>query len=111
VHCSLIDLANYAAFHLAGARGETELLKSESFEKLHTSHGDDYGLGWVVLEREWAGGRALMHNGSNTMFYVVVWLAPGRDCAVIVATNVGADAAFAACDEAAGKLIREYLPE
>jgi CubicO group peptidase (beta-lactamase class C family) len=113
VHCSLPDLAKYVAFHMAGKRGESKLLKTETFEKLHAPVGaDDYALGWIVLERKWAGGRALMHNGSNTMFYVVVWMAPERNCAVIVATNIGGvDAAFAGCDEAAGKLIEQYFPK
>ncbi len=112
VHCSLSDLAKYAVFHLAGERGEGNLLQAASFEKLHTPvGGDHYALGWVVLEREWAGGRALMHNGSNTMFYIVVWMAPERNRAVIVATNFGGNRAFAGCDEAAGKLIRRFFPE
>ncbi|MCL4179706.1 MAG: beta-lactamase family protein [Verrucomicrobia bacterium] len=112
VHCSLADLAEYATFHMAGEQGSSELLNAESFKKLHTSAGDDYGLGWIVLERKWAGGRALMHNGSNTMFYVVLWMAPERNCAVVVATNVGSvNAAFAGCDEAAGKLIEHFFPK
>ena len=111
VHCSVGDLAKYAAFHMAGERGESKLLKAESFKKLHTVAvgNDDYALGWMVLERSWAGGRALMHNGSNTMFYVVVWMAPDKNCAVIVASNVGVDEAFAGCDEAAWKLIQQYF--
>jgi CubicO group peptidase (beta-lactamase class C family) len=113
VHCSLPDLAKYVALHLAGQRGESDLLQGETFKKLHAPvGGDDYALGWVVLERGWAGGRALMHNGSNTMFYIVVWMAPERNRAVIVATNVGSvDAAFAGCDEAAGKLIEQFFPK
>lgn len=112
VHCSLPDLAQYVVFHLAGEQGGSELLKAQSFKKLHTPAGDDYALGWVVLEREWAGGRALMHNGSNTMFYIVVWMAPERNCAVIVATNVGSvNVAFSGCDEAAGKLIQQFFPK
>lgn len=111
VHCSLGDLAKYVAFHLEGARGGTNLLRAEMFKKLHTPAGDDYALGWVVLERGWAGGRVLMHNGSNTMFYVVVWIAPERNSAVIVATNVGVDLAFKGCDEAAVNLIREFFPK
>ena len=111
VHCSLPDLARYVAFHVAGEQDPSELLNAESFKKLHTSAGDDYALGWVVLEREWAGGRALMHNGSNTMFYVVVWMAPDRNSAVIVATNVGVNAAFAGCDEVASKLIDQFFPK
>jgi CubicO group peptidase (beta-lactamase class C family) len=111
VHCSVPDLAAYAAFHMAGERGGSKLLKADSFKKLHTSAGDDYALGWVVLKRQWAGDRALMHNGSNTMFYVVVWMAPDLNCAVIVATNTGSDEAFGGCDEAASKLIKEFFPK
>jgi CubicO group peptidase (beta-lactamase class C family) len=109
VHCSLGDLAKYAVFHMAGERGQSKLLKAETFKKLHEPVGDDYALGWIVFKRKWAGGRALMHNGSNTMFYVVVWMAPEKNCAVIVASNVGVGEAAAGCDEAAGKLINEYL--
>ncbi|PYK60642.1 MAG: hypothetical protein DME21_11180 [Verrucomicrobia bacterium] len=111
VHCSMGDLAKYAAFHMAGERGESKLLKAESFKKLHTAvaDNDDYALGWMVLKRAWANGRALMHNGSNTMFYVVVWMAPEKNCAVIVASNVGVDEAFKGCDEVAGKLIDQYF--
>ena len=43
------------------------------------------------------------------MFYVVVWMAPAKNCAVIVATNIGVDAAAAGCDEAVGKLIGEFF--
>jgi CubicO group peptidase (beta-lactamase class C family) len=113
VHCSLGDLAKYAAFHMAGERGKSELLKAESFKKLHTAvaDNDDYALGWMVRKRAWANGRALMHNGSNTMFYVVVWMAPEKNCAVIVASNIGVDEAFEGCDEAAGKLIKQFFPK
>ena len=80
VHCSVGDLAKYAAFHMAGERGESKLLTAASFKKLHTivAGNEDYALGWMVLKRSWANGRALMHNGSNTMFYVVVWMAPEK---------------------------------
>jgi CubicO group peptidase (beta-lactamase class C family) len=111
VHCSMGDLAKYAAFHMAGERGESKLLKAESFKKLHTAIADnnDYALGWKVLKRSWANGRALSHNGSNTMFYVIVWMAPEKNCAVIVASNIGVDEASEGCDEAASKLIDQYF--
>jgi len=113
VHCSMGDLAKYAAFHMAGERGESDLLKAESFKKLHTiaAGNDNYALGWLLLKRSWANGRALMHNGSNTMFYVVVWMALEKNCAVVVATNVGVSAGFKGCDEVAGNLIRQYFGE
>ncbi len=111
VHCSIGDLAKYAAFQMAGERGKSEILNAASFKKLHTAVADNegYALGWMVLPRSWANGRALMHNGSNTMFYVVVWLAPDKNCAVVVASNTGADQAFMGCDELAGKLIKQYF--
>jgi CubicO group peptidase (beta-lactamase class C family) len=111
VHCSVGDLAKYAAFHVGGERGKSKWLKAESFKKLHTAVADnhDYALGWMVRKRRWANGRALMHNGSNTMFYVVVWMAPEKDCAVIVASNIGVEVAFEGCDEVAGKLIDQYF--
>ena len=109
VHCSVGDLAKYAAFHMAGERGEGKLLKTETFRKLHEAVGGQYALGWMVLPRGWAKGNALMHNGSNTMFYVVVWIAPNRNFAVVVATNSGAANAFNACDKAASELIQQYL--
>ena len=116
VHCSLMDLAKFAAFHLAGDKGNGRLLKPESFKKLHTgwvrvaASGDDrYAMGWIVTARDWAGGTALMHTGSNTMWFTTVWLAPKKDFAVITVTNIGGDQAAKATDEAAWKLIQEIL--
>lgn len=110
VHCSLGDLASYLILHLQGARGAATLLQPETFKKLHAPvPGQDYALGWLGVERGWAGGTALTHAGSNTMFYVVIWIALKRDFAVAVATNVGGSRAERGCDETAWKLIQEYL--
>lgn len=110
VHCSIGDLAKYAAFHLKGARGEGELLKPETFRKLHTAiPGQEYALGWGIAERDWAGGVALTHTGSNTMFFAVIWIASKKDFAVAVATNVRGEKAEKGCDQTAWKLIQEFL--
>lgn len=117
VHCSLDDLARYTMFHL-GRTGST-LLKPETLARLHDpaeTAGDDrasadYACGWVVLKRGWAGGTALMHNGSNTMWYVVMWLAPERNFSVIAAANIFAGGADQACDEAASAMILKWLPK
>ncbi|MHC1762753.1 MAG: hypothetical protein AB9869_00395 [Verrucomicrobiia bacterium] len=99
----------YAMFHL-GRRQGGGLLKPESLAKLHTPpQGGDYALGWAVAERRWAGGKALSHAGSNTMWYLVMWLAPEKSFAVIVGTNVGGFEAARGCDEAAGAEIRQWL--
>ncbi|MGO8925644.1 MAG: serine hydrolase domain-containing protein [Limisphaerales bacterium] len=109
VHCSLDDLARFTIFHMQ--RGQTGgLLKPATLNKLHTPpEGSDYACGWVVVKRNWAGGNALMHNGSNTMWYVVMWLAPERNFSVVVATNVAGSDAEKGCDEAAAAMIHQWL--
>jgi CubicO group peptidase (beta-lactamase class C family) len=112
VHCSVIDLARFAALHLRGAQGGRTGLAKASFTRLHTAAGAEatgYALGWGVERRDWAGGLALTHRGSNTQWFTVMWLAPKRDFAVVVAVNIGGDAGFAACDEAAARMIELFL--
>lgn len=110
VHSSLGDWARYVALHLRGERGEPGLLKPEGVRRLHTPPaGSEYGFGWTVTERPWAGGRVLTHTGSNRTNFAVVWLAPRRDFAVLAATNQGGEGADQACDEAASALIRHHL--
>jgi CubicO group peptidase (beta-lactamase class C family) len=109
VHCSLEDLARYAIFHMEGERKDS-LLKAETFRKLHTPPpGSDYACGWIAVQRDWAGGTALTHAGSNTMWYLVIWLAPNKDFAVITATNIAGPDAEKACDDVAGAMIKKWL--
>lgn len=111
VHCSLDDLARFTIFHLQ--RGQTNgLLKAETLARLHTPpDGGDYACGWVVAKRNWANGNALMHNGSNTMWYVVMWLAPERNFSVVVATNIAGSGAEQGCDEVAAAMIQQWLAQ
>ncbi len=111
VHCSIGDLAKYAAWQLRGAHGKSTLLKAATFEKLHTRFKKDgeYACGWAVVYRDWAGGNALTHGGSNGTFMTAIWLAPKKNFAVVVCSNLGGHGAEAAVDEAAGALIKEYL--
>ncbi len=111
VHSALADWAKFAALHLRGARGEEGLpLRPETFQELHEDrYRQGYALGWVVTRRDWAGGTALTHAGSNTLWFAVVWLAPRRDAAFLAATNCGSERAFRACDAAIAAMIRRYL--
>ena len=95
-------------FIFTAARGEEPRLPAEVFKKLHTPlPGDEekYAFGWIATDRGWAGGKALTHGGSNTMWFAVIWLAPRRGTAYMAATNAGSNTAFTACDAAIGKLI------
>jgi CubicO group peptidase (beta-lactamase class C family) len=109
VHCSLDDLARYTIFHLRRAQSG-DLLKSETLVKLHTApDGSNYACGWIVVKRNWAGGNALTHNGSNTMWYVVMWLAPEKNFSVIAATNIAGPDAQQGCDEVASAMVQNWL--
>lgn len=117
VHSSLQDWAAFASLHLRGARGEGGLLlRPETFQQLqrpvpgnYTAEGRLYAHGWVVAQWARAGGTALGHAGTNTLWYAIVWVAPARDLAFLAATNCGGDAAFRACDDAIGAASQRYL--
>ncbi len=111
VHATLADWARFVALHLEGARGRPRLLGAASFARLHAraAPDDDFAMGWIVAERPWANGRVLTHEGSNTMWTCVVWLAPERDFAVLVTCNQGGDGAHQACDRACAALIRDQI--
>jgi CubicO group peptidase (beta-lactamase class C family) len=111
VHCSLEDMARYTMIHLGHGAGDT-LLKPESFRKLHTPpEGADYACGWGVAKRGWAGGNALTHAGSNTMWFLVMWLAPEKNFSVVAATNIAGPDAEKGCDEVAAAMIKKWLSE
>ncbi|MDQ3621558.1 MAG: beta-lactamase family protein [Verrucomicrobiota bacterium] len=112
VHCSIEDFARYAALH---ARGEKEGglgLPAAAFEKLHTPHPNgEYAFGWGAVKRGWAGGFALTHAGSNTLWFAVVWVAPEKNAAFVAATNIAGESATRGCDDAVAALIRQHLPK
>ena len=110
VHCSVADLARYAAWHAREARTTARGLGPESFRKLHTPpFGGDYALGWLVVQRPWAGGTALTHAGSNTMWKVVMWVAPAKDAAFVAATNIASKDSDPGCDEAISAMLERTL--
>ena len=61
---------------------------------------------WIIADGQpWAGGPALTHAGSNTMWYAVAWLAPAKDFAILVACN---QANAKACNDAVLALIADH---
>jgi CubicO group peptidase (beta-lactamase class C family) len=111
VHCSLVDWARFASFHLRGELGGVRLLKPETLKVLHTAKGDEeYAGGWLICDRSWAGGTALSHTGSNTYWYCSIWLAPARDFAVLAVVNAAGKPAEDACDQAVSGLVRYANP-
>jgi len=110
VHASLADFAHYANWHIDWQRAHPRLLTEETFKRLHQrAPGQDYAMGWLVDERDWAGGDVLWHTGSNSMFYAVMWVAPDRDATFVAATNAAHAEADDACNDAIIVLIRRVL--
>jgi len=109
MHCSIEDFARYAWWQAHGDQAGQPTLQREGFVKVHTPAGKaDHGMGWVITSRPWAGGTALWHNGSNTMFYAIMWLSPAKDAAFVAATNCAGDEAGKACEQAVWMLIQRW---
>lgn len=115
VHCSVADWSRFIVLHLRGASEKSdsekkELVSRETFKSLQTpAQGEDYAMGWGVVQRPWANGEVLIHAGSNTMWMSIVAIAPKRDIAFFAVTNMGPPAGQKACDEALATLIKEKL--
>lgn len=110
VHCTLLDMARYAAFHAAGDLGDGRLLQPATFQKLHTDvAGQGYALGWSVVDRPWANGKVLQHNGSNQQWLTSVWIGPNKRFAVVVVTNLAGTSAQNAVNAAVTLAIQQFL--
>jgi CubicO group peptidase (beta-lactamase class C family) len=89
IHCSIDDLATYAADHLSGLRGRSALLPSASYEYLHRRRGDSvFTLGWgIARDQRW--GAMHFGAGSGGWFFVRIVILPDPDAAVVIACNSG----------------------
>lgn len=106
IHMTIRDWGKFVAEHIRGGRGESTYLNQEQYSILHKPVVEEYALGWGVATRDW-GGRVLSHSGDNTMNHAVVWVAPEKNFAVLVATN--RTNSEKAVDSFCGKLIEAWL--
>lgn len=111
-HMTIADWGRWVQWVLAADAGRAQpLLRPATAAMLGAAvapagPGAQAALGWLVVERGWAGGRTLTHSGSNTLSYSVAWLAPGRGFAVLVATNQAGGDTDRRVDAVAGRLLR-----
>ena len=109
VHAPLEDYARFLRLFLTDGGG---LLKPETLARLARpwSGGDaQYGMGWQVYkERAWAGGPALAHEGSNTLWHASAVVAPARPLAVIACSNTEAGGGPEACLRVTQALVKAY---
>ena len=101
VHCSIGDLARFAADHLSGLRGRSALLSPDDYQRLHRRRGTSaFTLGWGIADHDrW--GTIHVGAGSGGWFFVRTVIAPKADTAVVIASNSGD----------AGPASRELWPE
>ena len=106
VHMTLEELCAYGNEHLRGERGQGKLLKTETYQRLHTPKLDSYAFGWLApVKSGWADGRILWHNGSNTMWYALLVLVPDRGAVVAVTSN---DGDIAKAEAAAIEIVMDF---
>ena len=79
VHMSLCDLLRYVEAHGTQAPG---FLRSDLWADLHRSRGDDYALGWYILDEA-----RLAHAGSNGYWYALAGFRGTDGRAVAIVTN------------------------
>ncbi|XZE45692.1 serine hydrolase domain-containing protein [Pirellulaceae bacterium SH467] len=109
VHATMEDWCKYLRIHLMSPTDASFPLPIgiENWNRLHQSRQKtEYAGGWHTGKRDWANGQILTHNGSNTMWYCVVFLAPERGMGVFAAANVGLEAS-PVCDRALQLVLRE----
>ncbi len=106
IHLSLEDYAKFLRLFLTH---QGAFLTPQTLEKLTTSTGTspDYALGWIVENIPWAGGRALGHEGSNTMWYATAIVVPSKGLAAAAVSNEGSGRAAGATRQLVRRLFDE----
>jgi CubicO group peptidase (beta-lactamase class C family) len=102
---SVRDYARFIQLHLRGLTGRAELLRPETFARLHDPV-EHYAMGWGEVDID--GVRTATHDGSTGTFWATAWIQPSRDVAVAVLVNAGGERAAEAAARVATALLRRY---
>jgi CubicO group peptidase (beta-lactamase class C family) len=106
INISLRDWMLFAQDHLDGTLGRGKLLKAETYRKLHTPVTGNYALGWGAKIEPDGVPLILTHSGSNGFWLADIRIMPKHDMIILIATNVGNEAA-----EQAVRDVRKLLTE
>ena len=110
VHISIADWAKFITLWFPSQT--PAILDRAVLDELIITDSEHYAAGWFVLQRQWAGGLALHHDGSNTVWRTVLWIAPDRGIAYVAAANAAHlihNTMFWVLDAIIGSLIDETL--
>ena len=104
VHLSVVDWAKFIALWFHDT--EPKILDRSRLNELVTPGAGHYAAGWGVGTRSWAGGVTLSHSGSNGNWRTVLWIAPNRGVAYLVAANAYEEDTLEVLDTVVSRLIR-----
>jgi CubicO group peptidase (beta-lactamase class C family) len=106
VHIALEDYSKFLRLFL---KEQESFLSAPSMKRLVTplSKAPAYALGWLVEDLPWAGGRALVHDGSNTMWYATAVVGIERGLAAVAVSNEGSEIAARATHALARELLEQ----
>jgi CubicO group peptidase (beta-lactamase class C family) len=93
INAALKDWMLFAQDQLDGTHGHGQLLKAETYRKLHRPVTGNYALGWGVKLDPNGVPSILTHTGDNGFWVADVRIMPKHDMIVLIVTNVGNDAA------------------
>lgn len=86
IHMSVADLARWGQAHLVACDGlNPEFLSAQSCQQMQMVVADEYGLGWVIQQYE--GNTIIWHNGSNTLWYAQLVIAPEQNLTIALTHN------------------------
>ncbi|HEV8614087.1 MAG TPA: serine hydrolase domain-containing protein [Methylomirabilota bacterium] len=124
-HMSVLDFARWAGWNAGEGRRGPKLVQPETLRKLHApvvaiperkdappgtpTHGK-YALGWAQVSVDWAPESLIHHGGSNQKNLAHIWVAPRRDFAMVIVTNVATPGANDALLGLASALYTKYAP-
>ncbi len=106
VHCTLEDWGRFAQLMFDDAPG----LEAATREHLREPFADDqpYAKGWLVSDAFPLGEAIITHDGSNTVNYASIVIAPKRGLALMTACNAGDAAAQGAAVDAMLTVMKHY---
>lgn len=106
LHCSIKDWAAFVLEQLRGFQGGGSLLKPETFKQLETPPFDDqHALGLRLTQPAWAIDTVLYHASPDPGSFACVWVAPGKNLAMVVCINQAGKAGREAADEVNAKFL------
>ena len=106
VHCSLADWAKFLALQLPNSNPIIQ--NQQQLDQLIEPVGN-YAAGWGVYQDNRVKGTVLTHDGSNTMWYARVWVAPNIDRAYMVVMNAvfkNSNKSATICEQVISELIK-----